>query len=234
MGDAGDGDPRAIEWTAHESMLWETARIVGAVLRGETLAGRPTNFALSLSNDYSEVVLASGTYERNWLGAIGDGTYRTNTTFVGGFSPMGIVLGGATLGGSALGNARRKSRAAADASIAWRPIDGGVVHVSNYGIYLDTSGQLLSFGYHSIQRMDLLGPGTAQWSATMASGGAETFQLSSVCVELVFALWALARCPAHPQLVNFTWLPETFMARVRYAGLDGQLGGGSLPMLTAR
>lgn len=221
-----------IEWTEHEVMLWETARIVGAILRGQALAGHPTSFALSLSSDFSEVALSSAPYQRDWLGAIGDGSYRTNTTFVGGFSPVGVMLGAATLGGSALGNASRKSQAAADASVAWRNLDQGILHVSNYGFYLDSAGRLAPFSFHHIQRIDLLGPGAAQWSATMAAGGVDTFRFSSVCTELVFVLWALARCPAHPQLLNFTWLPPAFVERVKYCGLMDQLGGGSLAALT--
>jgi hypothetical protein len=224
-------DSAGIEWTPHEVMLWETARIVGAVLRGESLPGNPCNFALSMSHDFSEVLLTSCPYDRQWLGAIGDGSYRTNTTFIGGFSPVGIMLGAATLGGSALANASRRSRAAADASVAWRACDRGALHVSNYGFYLDTGHQLYPFSYLAVQRVDLVGPGDAQWSVCMSDHSVQTFRFQSVGAELVFVLWALARCPTHPQLLNFTWLPEAFMARVRHADLVDHLGGGSLKML---
>ena len=220
-----------IEWTPHEAMLWETARIVGAVLRGERLAGQPTTFALSMSNDSSEVILASAPYSREWLGAIGDGSYEKSTTFVGGYGLFGIGLGAATLAGSAARNRGRKSRAAADASIVWRQLDQGALHVGNCGFYIDTEGSLLAFGYEHLQRMELIGPGSAQWTASMQSGTVETFRFASTCVELVFALWALARCPNHPQLLNFTWLPNEFMERVKHAGLIDQLGGGSLTKL---
>jgi hypothetical protein len=228
MSDEAAAPGPAIEWTEHEVMLWETARIVGAILRGETLSSKHCNFALSLSDDFSEALLATGGFQRDWLGAIGDGTYRTNTTVVGGFSPVGVMLGAATLGASALGNASRKSKAAADASIVWRQLDSGWLHVSTRGFYLETRSQLHPFAFWSIQRIDLLGAGAVQWSAASCNGTVQTYRLSSVCAELAFVLWALARCPTHHQFLGMTWLPQAFMERVRFAGVVDALGGGSL------
>jgi hypothetical protein len=233
MSDSATEGGRDVQWTEHEVMLWETARVVAAVMREEPLQARPCNFALSLSPDFSEVLLVTGGYSRQWLGALGDGSYQTSTTMVGGFGPAGIALAAATLGGSALGNARRKSKAAAAASVAWRDMDHGAIHVSTRGFYLDTGHQLMPFSFWDLQRVDLTAPGEAQWSATMSGGSIETFRFTSVCAEMVFALWALARCPTHPQFLNFTWLPAAFVERVRWAGLVDHLGEGILKQLGA-
>lgn len=220
-----------IDWTSYESMLWETARVVGAVLRNEELPYKPCNFALSLGSGYDEVLIASAPFCRDWLGAIGNGDYQKSTTFVGGFSPVGVMLGAATLGASAIGNARRKSAAAAAASVVWRQLDAGLIHITTKGFYLEAQGQISPFGFWSIQRMDLIGPGNVQWSASMADGTSQTFRFASDAAEMAFVLWALACCPYHSQLHDFTWLPREFMDRVRYAHLEDQLGGGSLGML---
>lgn len=211
-------------WSTDELLLWETARIVGAVARGEPVTGQPAHFALNLSGDGTEGLLASVAYERKWLGAVGDGTYRTSTTFVGGFSPLGVVLGAATLGASAAGNARRRAEASRSAAECWRPCDQGTVHVSTHGFYLDVAGKLFAFRWSCVQRMSLIGPGVVQFTAEMAAGSVETYLLTSGAAEMVFAFWCVAACPAHPQFTGLVWLPEVFMARVRHFGLQDQLG----------
>ena len=218
-------------WTHEELLLWETARVVGAIIRSEPVHGHPAPFAMHLAGDGSEGLLVASGFQRRWLGIAGDGTYRTSTTFVGGFSPLGVVLGAATLGASAVGNARRRAKAARAATECWRPLDQGVVHVSTHGFYLDVAGRLFGFRWGCVQRMTLLAPGVVQFTAEMATGSVETYEVTSGAAEAMFAFWCLAACRSHPQFVGLVWLPEGFVSRVRTSGLLEQLGGGSLPQV---
>jgi hypothetical protein len=130
------------------------------------------------------------------------------------------------LGASAANNSRKKAAAAAAASVAWRPLDSGVLHLSNYGAYFDTEGRLYPFSFGDFQRVELTGPGAVQVSASMSTGSVETFWIVSEAAELLFVSWAMMHCPDHPQFRQLTWLPPEFVARVRYAGLWDQVGGG--------
>jgi len=221
-----------VTWTPSEAILWETARIVGDLRSGRPLTGRPGSFALSLGDGAAEHLLASVPYSRTWFGPAGDGTYRTSTTFVGGFSPVGILLGAATLGASAAGNARRRVQAANALENAWRPCDTGLLHVSDRGFYVETEGQIWAFRYGCIQRMDLVGPGAVQLTAEMADGTVSSYVVTSDGAEMLFAVWACFRCPDHPHFTGLVWLPQPFVARVRWAGLLDSLGGGQLRALS--
>lgn len=131
---------------------------------------------------------------------------------------------------SAIGNGRRRAQAARAASLAWREFDAGVLHISTCGFYLENAGALLPFNYGCVQRMDLVGPGTVHFTAAgMDSGPVETFVVTSEAAELLFALWCVLHCPAHPQFRQFDWLPQPFLdLRALRRALD-ELGCGIDP-----
>ena len=155
-----------------------------------------------------------GLFERAWFGAVGDGTYRSSTTFVGGFGPLGLALGAATLAGSAVGNTSRKARARVDATETWRPFDRGHLFVSTHGFYLDTGPELLPFVHECVLRADLPAPATLELTCSMADGTQQSYVLTSWWAELVFLLWATRCNPHHPKLTNLGWLPRGFIDRL--------------------
>ena len=153
-------------------------------------------------------------FERAWFGAVGDGTYRSSTTFVGGFGPLGLALGAATLAGSAVGNTSRKARARVDATETWRPFDRGHLFVSAHGFYLGTGPGLLPFVHECVLRADLPAPATLELTCSMADGTQQSYVLTSWWAELVFLLWATRCNPHHPKLTNLGWLPRGFIDRL--------------------
>jgi hypothetical protein len=210
---------RVVDWTEHERALWRTCEIlVGLGRTGRWPDPIPTAFARQISSD--EHVVAWSEFERGWYGAIGDGSYQSSTFVAGGFSPLGVMLGAATLGASALGNSSRKARARKDAQQQWRRFDGGHLYVSTHGFYLLPGGvEVLAFPYSSILQADLGAPGVLVATISMASGGQEQFAVTTIWAELLFAVWAMDHCPQHPRLASLGFLPREFVERVAYAGV---------------
>ncbi len=210
---------RTVEWTPHESALWRTCEIVaGLVRRGEPPEPMRVSFAHQLGVD--ERIFATSDYQRGWYGAGGDGSYRTSTFVAGGFSPLGVVLGAATLGASIAGNSARKANARRAAEQRWRTFDVGQIYVSTHGFYLlPSTGGVLAFGLSSLLQVDLGAPGVLVADISMDSGSQEQFAITTVWAELLFVLWARDYCPNHPRLERLGFLPQEFLARVEYAGV---------------
>jgi len=198
-----------------------TTSVVVAAAEGTQWPGQVnTTFAPWLGNHSGhrshETLLAVSPYRRNIWAPGGDGTYVQKSTVVGGFGVLGIALGAATLGGSALANAARRQRAKRAMAPRWRPIDDGDLYVSSHGFYLSTrQGALLGFGWDCITQITREGSGALCFHAQLASGGSFDFQLCCDYSDLVFLLWAAARNPGHPQ--------------IRDAVSDLQLYGGGSP-----
>lgn len=207
-----------IEWTPHESALWRTCEIINDLVRfGRWPQQIQVGFARQLSHE--EEIFLWGDYQRSWFGAVGDGSYQTSTFFAGGFSPVGVALGVATLGASAAGNAARKSRARKAAQATWRPFDAGQIYVSTHGFYLVPGNGVLAFGHPSIVQADLGAPGVLLATISMDQGGQEQFAITSMWAELIFVMWARAFCPGHPRLSNLGFLPAEFVQRAEHAGV---------------
>jgi hypothetical protein len=206
-------------WTEQDDALWRSCGIAAELFVHRRLPDPvPVTFALQFAGA-EERILAWGRFERAWFGAIGDGTYRSSTTFVGGFGPLGLALGAATLTGSALGTSSRKARARRDATERWRPLDQGNLFVSTHGIYLDTGQEFLPFIHECILRADLTAPATLELTCTMADGTQQSYIITSWWAELVFLLWATRCSPHHPKLTNLAWLPRSFIDRLLASGL---------------
>lgn len=205
------------DWTARDSVLFASCEILVAATTGR-LDERPVlahSFALQFAHD--ERLLATGSYQLHWWGASGDGTYEKRTTIVGGTGIIGMGLLGATAIGSAVGNANRRSRAAAEAMAQWRPVDGGYLHISNEGFYLQGSAGFRSFSWRHVVEGDLTAETRFAFNA-MTTNGTDHFCLTSDWSELVFMLWALAVNRNHPRLVNNTWVNPTFFQKCERYG----------------
>jgi hypothetical protein len=197
-------DRRERSWLPADSALWQTCRIVADInARHVPELRTPTMFPLR-SN---EIAFATGPVVVEAFYAVGDGSYSTRSTFVAGTGLFGLALGAATLTGSAIGNASRRSRAAADATAAWRPIVQGSVVVSSEGFYLLDQTQKLDWDWASIDMMQVAGFTSVVMQGS-STNGPVTWRIRSDWAELIFVLWAMSRHPQHPQLLDRSWIPE--------------------------
>ncbi|KFF60266.1 hypothetical protein JF66_05480 [Cryobacterium sp. MLB-32] len=156
------------------------------------------------------VALAVGDLWVDSFHAAGDGSYDRASTFVWGTGVFGLALAAGTLAASAAGNASRRNQASADAQHAWRPLFGGALFVTNDGIYIQTMQGLSPWTWGSIDLMQVVGFNVVIMQA-QSSSGPITWRITSEWTELMFALWALRRHPAHPQLRDGSWLPANWL-----------------------
>lgn len=197
-------------WTQRDTALWHTCELAAAMGRGERPVSTQT-IASSFPPCYApdEHFWASGPYGLSRFFALGDGSYESRTTFVGGSGLFGIALGAATLGGSAMGNARRRREAAALATPQWHVVQQGVLFTSGYGVYLQSAESgLASWDWWSLLSAEMLAPGVVQFQGN----GADPIVIASDWAELAFITWAVCRFPGHHQVVTGTWLPEGWLA----------------------
>lgn len=198
------------QWTQRDGALWHTCELAAAMSRGERPEPQLT-IASTFPPCYApdERFWASGGYDLQMHFAPGDGTYESRTTVVGGSGIFGIALGAATLTGSMMGNARRRREAAAQAVPRWNVVERGVLYVSGYGAYLQSSeGGLASWDWFSLLSAEMVAPATVRF---LGNGG-NPFVIASDWAELAFVTWALCRFPQHPQVVSGSWLPEGWLA----------------------
>lgn len=204
-------------WTDRDSVLYATCEIALSAMRGR-LHDRPMlahDFVLQFSPH--ERLLASGQYDLHWWGSAGDGSYQSRTTIVGGGGGLGIGLLGATALASAAGNASRRSQAAMAAMDAWRPVDVGVVHITDFGFYVHGSAGFRAFAWSHIVQGDVTHETVFQFSA-QTTQGTQQFRIPSDWSELVFFLWATTMDPSHPRLVGKAWLDPAFFDKCRRHG----------------
>lgn len=191
-------------WLAADTALWQTCKIVTDIAERRLPDIRtPTLFPLRPN----EIAFASGPFAIESFHAAGDGSYSSSSTVVAGTGMFGLALGAATMAGSALGNASRRSRAAADAELMWRPLIQGTVVVSNEGFYLLDATQKLDWDWASVDIMQVAGF-TSLVIQGRSTTGPITWRLRSDWAELIFVLWAMNRHPQHPQFVDHSWIPQ--------------------------
>ena len=195
---------RGRSWLPADSALWQTCKIVADINARRVPELRTTTLFPLRAN---EIAFASGPVTVDSFYAVGDGSYSTSSTVMAGTGMFGLALGAATLAGSAIGNASRRSRAAADATATWRPIVQGSVVVSSEGFYLLDATQKLDWDWASIDMMQV----TAFTSIVLqgrSTNGPITWRIHSDWAELIFVLWAMSRHPQHPQLADQSWIPQ--------------------------
>ncbi|MFK0252148.1 hypothetical protein [Streptomyces sp. NPDC090445] len=116
-------------WTALDDHLLYTARVVHDLLQGRLSERPPVPSAARL--EPGELSVAVGPASRFTWRALGDGTYRHSNVVA--FGQPAFVIG--SLVGSALGNAARRNRAAADAQPRWVADGPGQLTVTNRRAY---------------------------------------------------------------------------------------------------
>jgi hypothetical protein len=209
-GDAG-------KWTEGDSAIWHTLDIVAATLTGRVVERPPILTPFPPSLGQHEKILVQGAVTLHECIAAGDGSYVHSTTFVGGSGVLGAALAVGSLAGSAAGNSRRRAAAAADATLKWRPVDGGGLSVSTHGFYLETRQGLYPWSWDAISSSSVVGRGRVHIQG-YGTAGAMSWILETQWAELIFNLWALTRHRQHPQLVGGGWLPAGWIDHARANG----------------
>lgn len=192
-------------WTPTDTALWNTCRVAYILEKtGETpQESVGTMFPLVAG----ERALAVGPLIVDEYKAAGDGSYQTSTFVAGGTGVFGLAMLAATAGGSAIGNANRRARAAQDATLAWRPQTSGHVTVTTLGFYIHDLQGLWRWDWGSIDLLQVAGPSTVVMQGR-STRGPLTWRLFSDWAELIFVLWAHARYRQHPQYLTGAWIPE--------------------------
>ena len=191
-------------WLPADSALWQTCKLVSEINERRVPELRtPTMFPLQAN----EIAFATGPASVESFYAPGDGLYNTSSTVFAGTGKFGLAMGAASLAGSAIGNASRRARAISDATPMWRPIFQGSVVVSNMGFYLLDAAHKLDWDWESIDLMQVVGF-TAVELQGQSTQGPIRWRITSDWAELIFVLWAMARHPQHPQLLDQSWVPR--------------------------
>lgn len=219
----------AISWSHHDTAVWHACDIANALIAGR-IHDRPvvaTPFRPHLGPrhphpDNQERVLAQGGFELLTHRPVGDGSYVHDGGFFLAAGRGGLGLSAGVLAGRAIGNARRRARAAADTVPRWVPDDAGTVWVSTHGFYLQTPRGLYGWPWAPIVSAQLVGPGALHVQGGESVGGPVSWVLRSDWAELVFVVWAMNVHPGHPQLVDGGWLPPQWWARCQAAGHASQ------------
>lgn len=149
--------------------------------------------------------------------SIGDGTYVHDAGFFFASGRYGAALTAGVAIGRAVGN-RSRRRAAADAAVPrWCLVDDGLVHVSDFGFYLQSRRGLLPWGWGAVTSAQLVGPGRL-WMSGNSTNGPVQWIVDSDWAVLILTMWARVRHPRHPQFEQGAWIPEGWAARITADG----------------
>ena len=196
-------DLNARVWLPADTALWTTCHIVSDTVNGRVPEHRiETLFPLASG----EIALAAGSLDVESFYALDPVSPDRSSTFVWGSGIVGLALAVTTLATSA----SRRAQADADAVEAWRPLFGGTLFVTDSGFYIQTLKGLFHWAWQLVDLMQVVGLNCVIVQARTTDGPV-TWRVSSEWAELVFVLWALNRHPAHPQLRDGSWLPETWL-----------------------
>lgn len=213
-----EDERRTTTWTERDEALLQTFQTVGNYhrQRGDLVVTQPTVLALRYDD---EVIIGAGAYEMIWWGRVGDGSWSTNGIVAVGTGAVGVGLIAGSLIANSVAKSQAQARAMADATVTWRPVDRGVVHVSNYGFFL-TDGECgyRSFEWGHVVSAQMVDLATVEFSA-QTNEGPQTWRITSDWAEAIFGLWALARNQQHPQWLDGSWYPADIMrTRLSYFG----------------
>ncbi|MFZ3473617.1 hypothetical protein ACODT3_08140 [Streptomyces sp. 4.24] len=201
------------DWTPVDDHLLYTCAVVHDLVHGRLSARPPVPSRVRLAP--GELPLASGPATRYTWRALGNGSYQQSSVVA--FGGTGFVLG--SMAASALGNAARRNRAAADAQPRWA-IDGpGELTVTDRRAYFGHPQSYLDLNWSGLATMDLVGADVFECGfQNVDGGGFLSVRVQSLWASLMFALAAHSAFPAHPRLLNGGWLPPDFEARCAAAG----------------
>lgn len=166
-----------------------------------------------------EIAFVSGPCRVLEMRAQGDGSYNTSTFIAGGTGTFGLAMLAGSIGGSAIGNARARSRAAADAQVTWRHQFDATVYVTNLGFTFQNSEGVFGWTHDSIEAMQMVGPHDVLMQG-IADKGKITWRLMTPWAELLMVLWGLESHPNHPQLMDGSWLTAGWLGHARSQGYD--------------
>ncbi|TRW42958.1 hypothetical protein [Georgenia yuyongxinii] len=203
-------------WSERDRALWDTCEMVAARVRGLPVhppvpVGSPVRPVAD-----GETLLAAGPVTRYVVQA-GDGSYRRSSGFFFATGAVGLAATAAVAAGQVLGNSRRKKAAGRDAAPRWVPAGTGLLTVSTHGFYISAPGGLAPWSYAAVGSCEVGRPGLVDLSG-QSTAGPVRWLLESDWAELLFAMWALAAHPTHPQLATGAWLPPGWLehaARLR-------------------
>lgn len=198
-----------------DQVLLRTAQIMHAVRHDEfdRIDGIPVEFGVDGSYPDNRIVLASP-FELFSYEAAGDGTYVRNDGFFFATGGIGLGLTAASMIGRAAGNSARRQAAQDAATPRWRVIDQGYVYINQYGFFLRTPTDLLRWMWGSIETARMIDRRQFAMLGNSSSGRVN-YVVSSDAAELLFAFWALARQPQHPQLAQRVWLLPEWLDQYR-------------------
>lgn len=206
------GEPAA-PWTTFDDFLLYTCHVVSDV-RQDRIPNRspvPTSARLEVG----EVSLVVGPAVRSSWRAIGDGSYMHRNVMA--FGRSGFVVG--SLIGSAVGNAARRRRAAADARQRWVTEGSGELTVTPWRVLFGGLGGRLRLWWTGLDTIDLIAPQIFECSFNNIDNGRHhVSRLQTPWASLIFALAAHAAFPAHPRWLSGSWLPPDFENRCAAIG----------------
>jgi hypothetical protein len=197
-------------WAVRNHALALTTAIAQRLLGGELPDARfeiATSFPPAVALD--ERFWACGPYRLQDYRSVGDGSYYSSTTIVGGTGLLGMTLLGATAIGSAVGNKRRRDAAARDMQPRWVDVDGGLITIGSRALYLHSAAGLAPWSWQAIGSADMVAPGHLHFSS-----GASSWIVISDWAELAFVAWAAARHPRHRQIMDSSWFPGGWQPQV--------------------
>lgn len=204
---------RLTPWTALDDHLLYTCHVVHEVAEGRI--GNCTPVPTRARLGPGEMPLAVGPAVRSSWRGLGDGTYTHGSMLA--FGGPAFVVG--SLVGSALGNAARRRRAAADAQPRWVTEGPGELTVTDRRACFGGGGGTFELWWSGLDAVDLVAPDIFQCSYQDRDGGGHRIaRLQTLWASLMFALAAHAAFPVHPLLLSGGWLPPDFEARCAAAG----------------
>ena len=144
---------------------------------------RPTGIAVPIQLRPGEVCYAHGQVQL-WQFLEGDGSYIHKTRF--GLSAVGLAMAAGTVAG----NAARKSRAAREAEARFRPVDDGVLYLTDMRFAIHGRMQWTDLWYEDIRMVSCDSVGL-----TVQASGIPAIQLFSWPIDYFFVLYHyLANC----------------------------------------
>ena len=197
-------------WGPYDTALWHTCAVLAAV-RANRLEGLPqigVPFAMQMGG-CDERIFGSGEMVLSEWDAPGDGSYQHSGGFFMATGKGGLALTAGVAGMQAIGNASRRRRAAAAAQPRWLPVDHGLIHVGTHGYYLQTPNGFHPWNWESLDSAQVVDMAKV-WLQGRSVNGPVSWLIDSHFAELTFVLWALARHPRHPQLIDGSWLPPNW------------------------
>lgn len=202
-----------VVWSYRDESLLTTCRIWRAAVNGraDEIPALATYFAPELG-DRERLWVRGGGQVSAWI-APGDGQYerRSGGLFI--FHPIWLAIMPVLAAGRAIGNYRRKQQAVSDLEERWLPVDQVALWVGSHGFYLEGT-TIRSFGWSSIQSVQMVGAGAATIRYLGADGRNQVMLVQSEWAELIFIGWAVVRHPAHPALAGTdTWLPPGWVTK---------------------